>query len=88
MVADAMVQLDHMTRGRAMFGVGPGALPSDATQMGIDPRRTRRMMNESLDAIIPLLEGERGERQDRLVHPRQRQAASTPHSPARGWRWR
>jgi limonene 1,2-monooxygenase len=59
MVADAMVQLDHMTHGRAMFGVGPGALPSDAAQMGIDARHTRRMMNESLDVIIPLLEGER-----------------------------
>jgi limonene 1,2-monooxygenase len=59
MVADAMVQLDHMTRGRAMFGVGPGALPSDAAQMGIDARQSRRMMEESLDAIIPLLEGER-----------------------------
>ena len=59
MLADAMVQLDHMTRGRAMFGVGPGALPSDATQMGIDVRQTRRMMNEALDVIVPLLEGER-----------------------------
>ena len=27
--------------------------------MGIDARHTRRMMNESLDVIIPLLEGER-----------------------------
>ena len=59
MVADAMVQLDHMTHGRAMFGVGPGALPSDAAQMGIDARQTRRMMHEALDVIIPLLEGER-----------------------------
>jgi len=58
MVADAMVQLDHMTHGRAMFGVGPGALPSDAAMMGIDARQTRRMMNEALDVIIPLLEGE------------------------------
>jgi limonene 1,2-monooxygenase len=58
MVADAMVQLDHMTLGRAMFGVGPGALPSDAKMMGIDARDSRRMMEESLDAIIPLLEGE------------------------------
>ena len=58
MVADAMVQLDHMTRGRAMFGVGPGALPSDASMMGIDSRDSRRMMEESLDVIVPLLEGE------------------------------
>jgi len=59
MIADSMVQLDHMTHGRAMFGVGPGALPSDAAQMGIDARQTRRMMHEALDVIIPLLEGKR-----------------------------
>lgn len=59
MVADAMVQLDHMTRGRAMFGVGPGALPSDAAQMGIDARESRRMMEEAIDVIVPLLEGKR-----------------------------
>ena len=29
MVADRMVQLDHMTHGRVLFGVGPGALPGD-----------------------------------------------------------
>ena len=33
-----MVLLDHLTRGRVMFGVGPGALPSDAFMMGIDPQ--------------------------------------------------
>ena len=95
MVADAMVQLDHMTRGRAMFGVGPGALPSDAAQMGIDARRTRRMMNESLDVIIPLLEGERvSARTDwftldraKLQHasftrPRMEMAVTTIRSPA------
>src|SRR4029450_4539340 len=36
MLADRINQLDHMTRGRAMFGMGPGALPSDAFMMGID----------------------------------------------------
>ena len=34
-LADRMVQLDHMTRGRAMFGVGPGALVHDALKIGI-----------------------------------------------------
>ncbi len=58
-VAETMVQLDHMTRGRTMFGVGPGALPVDAAQLGIDPRDTRRMMNEALDVITRLLAGER-----------------------------
>jgi limonene 1,2-monooxygenase len=37
MLADRIMQLDHQTDGRVMFGVGPGALPSDAFMMGIDP---------------------------------------------------
>lgn len=56
-LADRMVLLDHLTRGRVMFGVGPGALPSDAFMMGIDPMRQRDMMEEALEAILALLEG-------------------------------
>ena len=58
MVADRMLQLDHLTRGRAMFGVGPGLLPYDAMMLGIDPRNQRDMMTESLDVIIRLMRGE------------------------------
>ncbi|MCS7294228.1 MAG: LLM class flavin-dependent oxidoreductase [Chloroflexota bacterium] len=58
MVADRMVQLDHMTRGRAMLGVGPGALTSDAYMMGIDALTQRRRMDEALGAILALLRGE------------------------------
>ena len=54
MVANRMVQLDHMTRGRVMFGVGPGALPTDAYMMGIDPSTQRRKMDESLGIILRL----------------------------------
>ena len=58
MVANRMIQLDHMTLGRAMFGVGPGLLPSDAMMLGIEPVRQRDMMVESLEVILRLLEGE------------------------------
>jgi len=58
MVAERLNQLDHMTRGRTMLGVGPGLLPSDAMMLGIDPREQRRMMGESLDAVLRLLRGE------------------------------
>ena len=57
MLASRMMQLDHMTRGRAMFGVGPGALVHDAAKIGIDPADQRRMMNDSLDAIMTLMQG-------------------------------
>jgi limonene 1,2-monooxygenase len=55
MVANRFVQLDHMTRGRAMLGCGPGALISDAYMMGIDPLTQRKQMEASLDAIMRLL---------------------------------
>ena len=54
-----MVLLDHLTRGRVMFGVGPGALPSDAFMMGIDVARQRDMMEEAFEAILELLAGEK-----------------------------
>ena len=38
-----------------MFGVGPGALPSDAYMMGIEAKQMRPMMEESLAGIVALL---------------------------------
>ncbi len=58
MLADRINQLDHITRGRVMLGVGPGSLPSDAIMMGINVQKQRDMMDEALDAIVPLLRGE------------------------------
>lgn len=57
-VAQRMVQLDHMSGGRAMFGSGPGALPSDARTLNIDPMTQRDRQDEALGVIIRLLRGE------------------------------
>ena len=57
-LADRIVQLDHMTRGRAMFGVGPGALVHDAMRIGVKAADQRRMMDEALDIVVRLLRGE------------------------------
>jgi limonene 1,2-monooxygenase len=59
MLADRINQLDHITRGRVMLGVGPGSLPSDAFMMGITVAKQRDMMDEALDVIVPLLRGEK-----------------------------
>ena len=56
--AGRIAQLDHMTRGRAMFGFGPGLLNSDAQMLGIDAHTQRERMGEALDVIIRLLAGE------------------------------
>ena len=57
-LSSRMMQLDHMTRGRAMFGVGPGSLIYDADKIGLKAADQRRRMNESLDCIMPLMRGE------------------------------
>jgi len=53
--ADRIVLVDHLTRGRAMLGVGPGALPSDAWMQNISPSTQRQRMDEGLGVIIRLL---------------------------------
>ena len=58
-VAQRIVQLDHMTGGRVLFGTGPGALPSDARTFGIDQVLLRDRQDEALGVIVRLLEGER-----------------------------
>ncbi|MDZ7827783.1 MAG: LLM class flavin-dependent oxidoreductase [Gammaproteobacteria bacterium] len=57
-VAERLVQLDHMTGGRALFGSGPGALGSDARTLGIDPMTQRDRQDEALGVIRRLLAGE------------------------------
>ncbi|MEM1111266.1 MAG: LLM class flavin-dependent oxidoreductase [Pseudomonadota bacterium] len=57
-LADRIAQLDHQTRGRLMFGVGPGQLIADAYMMGVDPAKLRHRMGESLEVLVKLLNGE------------------------------
>jgi len=54
-VADRMKLLDHLTRGRAMMGVGPGALPTDAAMIGMDPREQRAALEEDFAVLMHLL---------------------------------
>jgi limonene 1,2-monooxygenase len=58
MVANRIIQLDHQTRGRVMFGFGPGLLVSDAEMLGIDPHTQRDRMAQALAVILRLLDGE------------------------------
>jgi limonene 1,2-monooxygenase len=62
-VAQRIAQLDHMTGGRVIFGSGPGALPSDAHVLGIDPMVQRDRQDEAIGVIRRLLRGE-----DRFSH--------------------
>ena len=51
-VADRAILLDHLTRGRFMLGLGPGALPTDAaTMIGIDPAEQRPALDEDVAVL-------------------------------------
>src|SRR5262245_39694396 len=58
MTANRIIQLDHMTMGRVMFGAGPGLLASDALMLGIDPMTQRDRMAEGIDVILRLFRDE------------------------------
>ena len=58
LLLESAVQLDHMTRGRFMFGVGAGALALDSLMLGLDPMNAREAMAESLEAMMLLLEAD------------------------------
>ena len=50
------MQLDHQSRGRVIFGSGPGALPSDAHTLGMDPMVLRDRQDEAMGVIRRLFE--------------------------------
>jgi limonene 1,2-monooxygenase len=55
-VAERMAFLDHLTRGRAILGVGPCALVTDKILFGLPTEKLYPMMAESVDIIVRLLE--------------------------------
>lgn len=59
MTADRIVQLDHMTKGRVMLGIGPGQLVKDTDMIGLDPMNNREHLGKAFDAVIRLFKGER-----------------------------
>ncbi|TAL00679.1 MAG: LLM class flavin-dependent oxidoreductase [Rhodospirillaceae bacterium] len=58
MAANRIAQLDHLTRGRLIFGAGPGLLTSDAHMIGLDARESRDKLDQALGVITRLLRGE------------------------------
>ena len=80
MLADRIAQLDHMTRGRVMFGMGPGALSSDAHMMGIPVARQRERMEEAIEVLVPLLRGETVTRETDWFTLREARVQLTPWS--------
>jgi limonene 1,2-monooxygenase len=54
-LADRIVLLDHLSRGRVILGTGPGGPQVDAPMMGFDPECLKPRHAEALEAIVSLL---------------------------------
>ena len=57
-IAGQAAMLDHMSRGRFIFGVSPGALTSDAEALGILDQDRTKMFAEAIDVILAIWERE------------------------------
>jgi len=58
LVAVNAAMFDHLSSGRFILGVSPGALPSDAELLGILDEDRNRMFGEAIDVIMRLWEDE------------------------------
>ena len=57
-VADRLALLDHLTRGRVMLGLGPGALATDAAMIGIHPSEQRDALEQDAAVLMHLMTSE------------------------------
>lgn len=55
LLLERMLMVDNLTRGRVIFGVGPGSLAKDARMIGLDPMELRHNLEASLDTMMELL---------------------------------
>ncbi len=58
-VADRIILADHLLRGRVMFGMGPGSLPTDASMIGLEPKQLRPSLDHDAGVVIDLIRGKR-----------------------------
>src|SRR5512142_1780255 len=56
LVAQHAAMFDHLSEGRFIFGVSPGALPSDAEALGILEQDRNKMFAEAIDVILAIWE--------------------------------
>jgi alkanesulfonate monooxygenase SsuD/methylene tetrahydromethanopterin reductase-like flavin-dependent oxidoreductase (luciferase family) len=53
-IASQAAMLDHMSRGRFILGISPGALTSDAEALGIIEQDRNLMFSEAIDVILEI----------------------------------
>src|SRR5262245_43248902 len=58
LVAAQAAMFDHLSRGRFIFGISPGALVSDAEALGILDEDRNKLFAEAIDVILAIWERE------------------------------
>lgn len=58
LIASHAGMFDHMAKGRFIFGISPGALPSDAEVLGLLDEDRNKIFAEAIDVILAIWEGE------------------------------
>lgn len=58
LLADRFSLLDHISRGRVILGIGPGALTTDAHMIGLEQETQREAFAEDAQVLMDLLNGE------------------------------
>ena len=56
LIASHAAMLDHMSKGRFIFGVSPGALRSDAEALGLLDEDRNKLFAEAIDVILAIWE--------------------------------
>ncbi|MFB3098065.1 MAG: LLM class flavin-dependent oxidoreductase, partial [Dehalococcoidia bacterium] len=77
-VAERVAMVDQLSHGRVDFGTGRSA-PYEQTGMGIDPRNTREMWEESLTMIPKIWESETFEWEGKFWNVPPRQVLPKPY---------
>jgi alkanesulfonate monooxygenase SsuD/methylene tetrahydromethanopterin reductase-like flavin-dependent oxidoreductase (luciferase family) len=58
LLASQAAMFDHLSKGRFIFGISPGALSSDAEALGIFDQDRNQMFAEAIDVILAIWERE------------------------------
>ena len=56
LLAERFAFLDHLSRGRAIMGLGPCGLPPDVKLFNLPPSELRERLHESIEIMVQLLE--------------------------------
>jgi alkanesulfonate monooxygenase SsuD/methylene tetrahydromethanopterin reductase-like flavin-dependent oxidoreductase (luciferase family) len=77
-VAEEVVMLDHMSRGRLELGLGRGASPVEIAGFGIDPAKAPEMNREATEVILKAFRSDLLDHDGKYYHFRKVRIAARP----------